>query len=217
MKLKRRANMSILRNFSDNSGFEISSKMPIVVSSSVADQVIYNKKCNLTAKFYILKAESDESVEQKLLYYNMALSNASSEELRLEVYKKRVNIYAELKMYQQCSENEEWIQNILQEPQSSMYVKRKSLTNSIFKRLEGKPHPKLSNVIASVGVSNDNNLVAKSSMKAGKLIGKEEPFCGVLLESAIYRRCKKCLQCNNMNLISCLKCQLGKHTIFKFF
>jgi len=185
--------------------------MPIVVSSAVS-QVMINRKCDLTAKFYILKAESDDSIEQKLVYYNTALSNAKAQSIILDIYKKRVKIYADLKYYKQCSENEEWIQEIMQDIQElTPILNRKQSSESIKKKLRANSHPQLPNVLNSLAMSVDNKLITKKAIKSATLIASEDPFCGVVSENALYRRCKNCLKSNNLNLIPCLQCQLGKH------
>ncbi|XP_070499264.1 uncharacterized protein [Chironomus tepperi] len=171
---------------------------------------MFNRKCDLTAKFYMLKAESDDSIEQKLVYYNTALSNAKSQSIILDVFKKRVKIYADLKYFRQCSENEEWIQEIMQESQELVpLLKRKHSSENIKKKLRKNSHPQVPNVLNSLGISNDNKLVTIKPIKSATLIASEDPFCGVVSENALYRRCKNCLKSNNMNLIPCIKCQLA--------
>ena len=194
--------------------------MPIVVSSAVS-QVMINRKCDVTAKFYILKAESlaesDDLIEQKLVYFNTALSSCKSQSILLDVFKKRVKIYADLKYYKQCSENEVWIQEIMQDMQElTPILKRKHSSENIKKKLRDNSHPQLPNVLNSLGMSVDNKLVTKKPIKSATLIASEYPFCGVVSESALYRRCKNCLKSNNLNLIPCIKCQLGKHKCHLF-
>lgn len=185
--------------------------MPIIVSSTV-NQVMVNRKCDLTAKFYILKAENEDSTEQKLVFFNIALSNASSQSILLDIFKQRVKIYANLNYMNQCSENEKWIQEIMQDQELTPFLKRKH-SDSFKKKLRANSHPQLPNVLNSLCMSDDEKLITKKAIKSATLIASEDPFCGVVSESALYRRCKNCLKSNNLNLIPCIKCQLGKHRI----
>ncbi|KAL7051115.1 hypothetical protein ACKWTF_004335 [Chironomus riparius] len=183
--------------------------MPIVVSSAVS-QVMINRKCDITAKFYMLKAESIDSIENKLIHYNTALCNAQSQSILLDIFKKRVKIYADLKYFKQCSDNEVWIQEILQDMQElTPILNRKYSTESIKKKLRDNSHPHLPNVLNSLSMSDDNKLVTIKPIKSASLIASEDPFCGIVAESAFYRRCKNCLRSNNLNLIPCLNCQLA--------
>lgn len=178
--------------------------MPIVVTSSV-DKVLENRKCDLASKFCVLEADSDESMDKKLLKLNRALCLAQSDNIILEILQKRVKIYADLKLYKQCNENEIWIDQIQKSENGNVQLYVNKNIN-----IDNTEQEQKIDISEKIVISADK-LIAKKEIKSGKLVAIDLPFCGVLLENSVYRRCKNCLKCNQMNLIPCLKCQFGKH------
>lgn len=151
-------------------------------------------------------------------------------ELLRHVYKARVSIYLELKLYECCLENlkhltsinythgdkldfnemaeiEEICRCALENPHRSGVNK---IEKPLVPSLRYRSHKNIPFIVEDVQLKYSDNfgyhLVVHRNLKPGDVIMIEKPYSAVLLPSDWYNKCTNCLASNYLNLIPCTNC-----------
>lgn len=149
--------------------------------------------------------------------------------IEMTVYWKRVLIYDELQLTQECLKNLNRIEKLIELGDTEQLIvppnKMKKLKESCHTRTETseceppklthKSKPNIPFIAQSITLSYSPifgyHLVAKQNLKPGTVIMTEVPYSAPLLSDFWYEKCATCLKCSYLNLIPCVGCS---HAMF---
>lgn len=161
-----------------------------------------------------------------LKHYNRCLchlepASSTGVELMRHVYKARVAIYLDLKLYECCLENLKPLTtiNYHDEVAEIETICRLGLENggrpnkankALSPSLRYRNHRNIPFIVEDVQLKYSDSfgyhLVAQRNLKPGDVIMVEKPYSAVLLPSDWYLKCANCLASNYMSLIPCPNC-----------
>lgn len=136
------------------------------------------EKDDTVAKLYLSKAENEEDLSEKLQILNFALVCSKGIAVLSQILLIRIEIYAELNLFEHCTENFNWLQKIDPDWQRFEIEELFYGENKERKRkkiyLKGNQYDNLAGYSKDIAISKENKLVATKHIRAGKLIAIED-------------------------------------------